>query len=311
MLECGLMSRLWLEFSGFSMWHFLMLVVRGFLRVLWFPPLSSVIVSAKAKINAISALSNLIAELSLRTAWHTTYCTWWAPLLYVIFARLHSGHLGVPVGDSSLRSKEIVKKSRIAPFNPIIIIIITTTTTTNVLYHIISYHITLYYIILYYIILYYIILYYIILYYITLHYIMSYYFILYYIMLCYVILCYIILYYIISYIIFYYIILHCIILYYIILYYTILYYIILYYIILYYIILYYIITEAWSLTGLLQHWPPVSKSQMRLGRGGKPWSARSASWPNSKVRCPWFTMGVPYGLAWPDRQGTWKSREIS
>ena len=29
----------------------------------------------KAKINAISTLSNLIAELLLRTMWHTTCCT--------------------------------------------------------------------------------------------------------------------------------------------------------------------------------------------------------------------------------------------
>ena len=38
MLECRFESRLGLEFSGFSMWHFLKLVVRGFLRVLRFPP---------------------------------------------------------------------------------------------------------------------------------------------------------------------------------------------------------------------------------------------------------------------------------
>ena len=38
-LECGFESQLGLEFSVFSMWHFHKLVVRGFLRVLWFPPL--------------------------------------------------------------------------------------------------------------------------------------------------------------------------------------------------------------------------------------------------------------------------------
>ena len=37
-LQCGFQSQLALEFSGFIMWHFLKLVVRGFLRVLWFPP---------------------------------------------------------------------------------------------------------------------------------------------------------------------------------------------------------------------------------------------------------------------------------
>ena len=39
MLECGFESRLGLEFVGFNMWYFLKLLVRGFLRVLWFPPL--------------------------------------------------------------------------------------------------------------------------------------------------------------------------------------------------------------------------------------------------------------------------------
>ena len=38
MLECGFESLLGLEFSGFSMGHFLKLVVGGFLRVLRFPP---------------------------------------------------------------------------------------------------------------------------------------------------------------------------------------------------------------------------------------------------------------------------------
>ena len=39
MLLCGFKSRLGLESSGFSMWHFLKLIARGFLRVLQFPPL--------------------------------------------------------------------------------------------------------------------------------------------------------------------------------------------------------------------------------------------------------------------------------
>ena len=38
-LACGFESRSGFEFSGLSMWHFLKLVVRGFLRVLRFPPL--------------------------------------------------------------------------------------------------------------------------------------------------------------------------------------------------------------------------------------------------------------------------------
>ena len=39
MLLRGFESGLGLESSGCSMWHFLKLVARGFLRVLWFPPL--------------------------------------------------------------------------------------------------------------------------------------------------------------------------------------------------------------------------------------------------------------------------------
>ena len=39
MLLRGFESRLELESLGFSMWHFLKLVARGFLRVLRFPPL--------------------------------------------------------------------------------------------------------------------------------------------------------------------------------------------------------------------------------------------------------------------------------
>ena len=38
-LECGFESWLGLEFSGFSMWHFLMFVFCGFLWILRFPPL--------------------------------------------------------------------------------------------------------------------------------------------------------------------------------------------------------------------------------------------------------------------------------
>ena len=39
MLECGFESHLGLESSGFSAWSFLKLVVRGFPRLLRFPPL--------------------------------------------------------------------------------------------------------------------------------------------------------------------------------------------------------------------------------------------------------------------------------
>ena len=57
----------------------LKLVARGFLRVLRFPPLlhrfngsANKIKLKKKKKNAISTLSNSIAELSLRTKWHVT-----------------------------------------------------------------------------------------------------------------------------------------------------------------------------------------------------------------------------------------------
>ena len=41
MMECGLGSRSWLEFLGFSMWHFLEFDLWGFLLVPWFSPLFS------------------------------------------------------------------------------------------------------------------------------------------------------------------------------------------------------------------------------------------------------------------------------
>ena len=67
MLECGFESGLGLEFSCFSVWQFLKLVVGGFLWVLRFPPLlHRLMVSAnrnKAKMKSISTLSNLITGL--------------------------------------------------------------------------------------------------------------------------------------------------------------------------------------------------------------------------------------------------------
>ena len=86
MILRGFESRSELESSGCSMWHFLKFVARGFLRVLRFPPLlhrfnGSANKKKKAQINAISTLSNLIAELSLRTKWHVTWH------LHVISAR--------------------------------------------------------------------------------------------------------------------------------------------------------------------------------------------------------------------------------
>ena len=122
-------SRLGLESSGCSMWHFLKLVARGFLRVLRFPPLlhqfyGSANKNKKAQINAISTLSNLIAELSLRTKWHVTWH------LHVISARcvardLHTVAPG-PLERTCWRQFAALwgdcKKSRIAPLNAIIII---------------------------------------------------------------------------------------------------------------------------------------------------------------------------------------------
>ena len=64
----------------------------------------------KTKINLISTLSNLTAELSLRTAWHMTCCMWWAPdVLHMICTQLHAGHLSVRVVDSLWCSDEVVK----------------------------------------------------------------------------------------------------------------------------------------------------------------------------------------------------------
>ena len=127
MLLCGFESRLGLESSGCSMWHFLKLVARGFLRVLRFPPLLHRYNGSANKIiqiNAISTLSNLIVELSLRTKWHVTWH------LHVISARcvardLHTIAPG-PLERTCWRQFAALwgdcKKSRITPLNAIIII---------------------------------------------------------------------------------------------------------------------------------------------------------------------------------------------
>ena len=70
MLECGFESQLGLEFSGFSMWHFLKLFIRGFLQVLWDLSLIYRLMVSANKINVISTLSNVLAELSLHTMFH-------------------------------------------------------------------------------------------------------------------------------------------------------------------------------------------------------------------------------------------------
>ena len=105
---------------------FLKLVARGFLRERRFPSLLHRPVN-KAKINAISTMSNFIEELSLHTTWFVSQHAAHDKalnVLHVIWTRLHPGHLSVRVGECSLRSEEIVKKSPIASFNVIIIIII-------------------------------------------------------------------------------------------------------------------------------------------------------------------------------------------
>ena len=63
----------------------------------------------KARINAISTLSNLVAELSLFTTRYT--CCFWKALdvLCLICTQLHPGHLSVCVGDSSWCSEETLK----------------------------------------------------------------------------------------------------------------------------------------------------------------------------------------------------------
>ena len=67
----------------------------------------------KVQITAISTLSNLIAELSLRTMWHVTRHVArdkHSMCCYVICTRLCPGHLSERVRDSSRRSEEIVEK---------------------------------------------------------------------------------------------------------------------------------------------------------------------------------------------------------
>ena len=139
MLLRGFESRLGLESSGCSMWHFLKLVARGFLRVLRFPPLLHRFNGSANQINTISTLSNLIADLSLCTKWHITWH------LHVISARcvardLHTVVPG-PLEHTCCRQFTALwgdcKKSRIAPLNAIItiiIIIIFTILTLDVLF---------------------------------------------------------------------------------------------------------------------------------------------------------------------------------
>ena len=84
MLECMFESRLGLESSGFSMWHFLKLVARIFFQG---TPVSSPPSSVNGSANKI--------KLKL-------------DVLHVVCTRLRPGHLSVRVGDGSLRSEEIV-----------------------------------------------------------------------------------------------------------------------------------------------------------------------------------------------------------
>ena len=98
-----------LEFFSFGMWHFLKLIfiIRGFLWVLWFPPLLHwIMVSAKkikAKINAISTLSNLTVP-----SYHVVH-----DMLQVICTPLRPGHLSICVEKNSQRSEEIVKNLKL------------------------------------------------------------------------------------------------------------------------------------------------------------------------------------------------------
>ena len=84
MLECGFESHLGLEFSGFSMWHFLKLVVSGFLCILLFPPLLHQLMVSAVKLlrnNGYDPQKDQINTLDRRT--QTT-----------IF-RLRTGHCGL------------------------------------------------------------------------------------------------------------------------------------------------------------------------------------------------------------------------
>ena len=60
------------------MWHFLELVIWGFLWVLWFSPLlHQLMVSVNeinSQVNAILTLSKIVSELSLLAWWHTKCC---------------------------------------------------------------------------------------------------------------------------------------------------------------------------------------------------------------------------------------------
>ena len=74
MLLHGFESRLGLESSNCSMWHFFKLVARGFLQVLRFPPLLHRFNDSANKISSNKCDFNSVSfnELSFRTKWHVT-----------------------------------------------------------------------------------------------------------------------------------------------------------------------------------------------------------------------------------------------
>ena len=94
MLLCGFKSPMGFESSGFSMWHFLKLVARGFLRVLRFPPLfhqfngsANIIELNTCDLNSVK-LNSLSCPFIPHETWHVAWyvasakrsicCTWFA-----------------------------------------------------------------------------------------------------------------------------------------------------------------------------------------------------------------------------------------
>ena len=102
----GFESRLGLESLGCSMWHFLKLIARGFLWVLWFPPLLHWFNGSANKIKLNSVKLNSWAVPSYQVARNMTLA---CDKRSMCCTRLHPGHLSVRVGESSRCCEEIVK----------------------------------------------------------------------------------------------------------------------------------------------------------------------------------------------------------
>ena len=104
-LECRFESQLGLEFSGFSMWHFLKVIVRGFLWLLWFPSLLHRWKVSAHKIKLKCDFNSFKLSRWAVPFYQVAHC-----LLHTICTQLCPGHLSVFVGDS-LGHSEIVNVS--------------------------------------------------------------------------------------------------------------------------------------------------------------------------------------------------------